>query len=162
MKKFTALALTLGLTLGAGDAFARSYGMAGCGLGSVIIGADGFLQIFAATTNGTFASQTFGITTGTSNCVRSGVVMADKEQEAFFESNYDELSGDIARGGGEHLEALSGLFGCSAEIRPVLFQQAQASYETIFPSERTTPIQALYLLKVTLSQDDRIAAACVL
>lgn len=161
MKKLPLLALALGLTLTTSAAYARSYGMAGCGLGSVIIGGDGFIQIFAATTNGTFASQTFGITTGTSNCVRSGVVLADKEQEAFFESNFSELESEIAQGGGEHLDALSGLFGCSAEVRPLLFQKAQASYETIFPSERTTPIQALYLLKVTLSQDDHLAAACV-
>src|SRR5580658_9609667 len=45
------------------------YGTAGCGLGSIVFGNKaGIVQIFAATTNGTFATQTFGITTGTSNC----------------------------------------------------------------------------------------------
>ena len=57
------------------------YGMAGCGLGSVVISDDGFLQVFAATTNGTSYSQSFGITSGTSNCVEKGVVKMDKQQE---------------------------------------------------------------------------------
>ncbi|MFN7453535.1 MAG: DUF3015 family protein, partial [Pseudobdellovibrionaceae bacterium] len=49
-------------------AMAKSYGDAGCGLGSVIFGNEkGFSQIFAATTNGTVGNQTFGISSGTSN-----------------------------------------------------------------------------------------------
>ena len=48
---------------------AAKYGPAGCGLGSLIFDADsGWTQIFAATTNGTSGNQTFGITSGTSNC----------------------------------------------------------------------------------------------
>src|SRR3569832_2714255 len=53
------------VTVGGG----RAYGSAGCGLGSIVFGSQpGFIQILAATTNGTFASQTFGITSGTSDC----------------------------------------------------------------------------------------------
>src|SRR5690348_10000976 len=45
------------------------YGVAGCGFGSMLFGKQpGFIQVLAATTNGTFGSQTFGISTGTSNC----------------------------------------------------------------------------------------------
>ena len=43
---------------------APKYGTAGCGLGSVIIKEAGFAQVVAATTNGIYANQTFGITTG--------------------------------------------------------------------------------------------------
>ncbi len=47
----------------------KGYGMAGCGLGSLAFGDDnGKIQIIAATTNGTSGTQTFGITSGTSNC----------------------------------------------------------------------------------------------
>src|SRR3954464_7446787 len=47
-----------------------TYGTAGCGLGSLVFGDQkGAIQILAATTNTTFGTQTFGITTGTSNCV---------------------------------------------------------------------------------------------
>ncbi|HYG66757.1 MAG TPA: DUF3015 family protein, partial [Anaeromyxobacteraceae bacterium] len=45
------------------------YGAAGCGLGSMAFGnTPGAVQILASTTNGLFGTQTFGITTGTSNC----------------------------------------------------------------------------------------------
>src|SRR5262245_21507042 len=58
------------------------YGMSGCGLGSILFGTDQnkVMQILAATSNGCFGSQTFGITSGTSNCVSGGVVKAEKEQ----------------------------------------------------------------------------------
>jgi len=58
----------------AGSAHAQPYGMAGCGLGSIAFGNDQtmFKQVLAATTNGTFGTQTFGITSGTSNCVSGG------------------------------------------------------------------------------------------
>src|SRR6266545_2071443 len=53
----------------ASTGFEPSYGLAGCGLGSMLIGSKpGIVQIFAATTNGSFGTQTFGITSGTSNC----------------------------------------------------------------------------------------------
>ena len=52
------------------SAWAGGYKSAGCGLGSMIIKDDGFVQVFAATTNATSGSQTFGITSGTSNCAR--------------------------------------------------------------------------------------------
>jgi hypothetical protein len=42
----------------------------GCGLGTIVFeGQNGLVsQTFAVTTNGTFGNQTFGITSGTSNC----------------------------------------------------------------------------------------------
>lgn len=162
MKK---LAATFAALLTAGTitaAHAAPYGMAGCGLGSVLLSSDGFIQIFAATTNGTSASQTFGITTGTSNCIRSGVVLADKEQEAFFEANFTELKRDVASGGGEYLSALTQLFSCEESASARVNEQAQKNYETVFPSESTTPRQALYVLKLQLSLDEEIAGACIL
>src|SRR5437868_47659 len=64
--------------------FAGGYGMAGCGLGSLLFGPvnEPFAQVLAATTNATFATQTFGITSGTSNCVSGGVIRAEREQAA--------------------------------------------------------------------------------
>ena len=47
----------------AGQGFEPTYGLAGCGLGSMLIGSKpGIVQIFASTTNGSFGTQTFGIT----------------------------------------------------------------------------------------------------
>ena len=47
----------------------QGYGMAGCGLGSILFGAKpGKIQILSGTTNGIYGNQTFGISSGTSNC----------------------------------------------------------------------------------------------
>lgn len=145
----------------AAPALAAPYGMAGCGLGSQIITSNGMMQTLAATTNGTSGSQTFGITTGTSNCVRSGVVLASKEQEAFFEANFDRIQMDIAQGGGEHLAALGAMFGCGEGVQAAMFALAQKSYEAVFPTATTTPAQALYALKITLAKDARVAGQCL-
>ncbi|NNE12716.1 MAG: DUF3015 family protein, partial [Ilumatobacter sp.] len=42
----------------------------------------------SSTTNGTFGTQTFGITTGTSNCNPAGLVKLEKEREEFAMKNY--------------------------------------------------------------------------
>lgn len=89
----------------------RPYGDAGCGLGSIILGGgSGFSQVFAATTNGTSYSQTFGITSGTSNCIDVAPGMASAR--SFSESNRTAMSKDIARGSGETIATLSTLGGC--------------------------------------------------
>ena len=51
----------------------KSYGTAGCGLGSLVFGDQpGIIQIVAATLNG-IGGQTFAITSGTSNCGEAAV-----------------------------------------------------------------------------------------
>ena len=151
----------------AGSAFdaapvqAQGYGSAGCGLGSMLFGdQDGMIQIFAATTNGLFASQTFGITSGTSNCVDSGIISQNSEQEAFFEMNYDDLRQDMAAGQGEHLAAMGSLLGCSAEVQGDLASFSQAHYEQVFPTDHTTANQALYSYKMQISQNETLASSC--
>lgn len=137
------------------------YGMAGCGLGSMLLGSDdGFMQVFAATTNGTFASQTFGISTGTSNCVERGVVTANKEQEAFFEMNFANIKSDMASGEGEYLAAVGSLFGCSETVEADLASFSQQNYSQIVPNQETTPVQALYSYKMAVSMDDTLAGSC--
>jgi hypothetical protein len=88
----------------------QGYGLAGCGLGSVVFGdKPGMVQIFGATTNGVSGNQTFGITSGTLNCGESGK-MAKTEQ--FVEVNKVALENDMARGQGETLQSLSQVLEC--------------------------------------------------
>ena len=143
-------------------AMAKNYGMAGCGLGSVLIEENGFMQVFAATTNGTFANQTFGITSGTSNCTADGLIVASKTQEAFFEANFANIQKDAASGQGEYLTAFADLMSCSESARPTINKIAQESYEKVFPTAKTTSAQALYLLKIQLSQNTQVANSCQL
>lgn len=154
-----AATMLAGLTLS--PAALADYGSAGCGLGSMIISSDTIImQLLAGTTNGTFASQTFGITFGTSNCTTSGLVRADREQEAFAEANLDALRRDMARGQGEYLVAFADLLECDATVQDDLFSFAQERYQATFPTEATTAQQALYGFKLQLSQDERFAGEC--
>ena len=86
------------------------YGLAGCGFGSLIFGPKpGPVQIVAATFNATSGSQTFGITTGTSNCGR-GLFQA--EQRNFLDNNLATLKKESAQGHGDTVVAYATLLGC--------------------------------------------------
>jgi hypothetical protein len=78
-----------------------------------------------ATTNGTFGSQTFGISFGTSGCTNDGQVMAARKPDMFVASTFENLSEDLARGQGEHLASLGTMMGVSVEHQPAFFSLAQ-------------------------------------
>src|SRR5437868_5113862 len=83
------------------------YGVAGCGLGSMVFGnQEGAMQVIAATLNST-GVQTFGITSGTSNCGHG--LFAKAEINSFIQSNSVALENDIARGQGETLSTLNNM-----------------------------------------------------
>lgn len=121
----------------AGSAFAaEGYGSAGCGLGSMILGSEpGFVQVFAATTNGTSGSQTFGITSGTSNCDKQAKFSSNERLNQFVKENMDNLAKDVAMGYGESLDSLAELMGVSADKRPAVYAKLQANFSNIFGSE---------------------------
>jgi hypothetical protein len=109
----------------------RGFGPAGCGLGSLIFEPNsGFTQIFAATTNGTFGSQTFGISSGTSNCTDTSG--GSDSAKAFVETNRTALAKDVARGQGETIESLSRLGGC-VDAHAV-GASLQRNFDKVFPS----------------------------
>ncbi len=105
----------------------KPYGMAGCGLGSQMMGKDGN-QILAATTNGT-GTQTFGISSGTSNCITASQQTAMIKN--FIEANYASLVTDMAKGQGDSVKTLSGFYGCDANI---FATEMKANYESITPA----------------------------
>jgi hypothetical protein len=113
-------------------AFAADYGSAGCGLGSLAFKENNWTQILAATTNGTFGSQTFGITFGTSNCNAKGMVKVAMAKESFIEANYKDLSRDVASGKGEYVTNLAALYGYTPENTWKFTQLLQKNHTTIF------------------------------
>lgn len=140
---------------------AQKFGMAGCGLGSLIFSGSGKgSQILASTTNGTAGSQTFGITSGTSNCTTEGTVTSEREQEVYAEVNLASLSQEMASGGGEYLAGMATLLGCERNIQPIFFDVAQASYERIFPSEKTSSTEMLQALKLEMRANAPLATGC--
>ncbi|NRA68007.1 MAG: DUF3015 family protein [Pseudobacteriovorax sp.] len=112
---------------------APGYGMAGCGLGSIVMGNRGG-QVSAATTNGSFTSQGFGITSGTSNCLTDDMMAAVNAQEKFVVDNLKILSKEMAQGQGETLDNFAYTFGCSKSSLPEFSVQMQSSYQEIFSS----------------------------
>jgi hypothetical protein len=95
-------------------------------LGSIVFGnQEGFMQVIAATVNGT-GVQTFGITSGTSNCGRG--LFAKAEVNSFIQSNAVALENDIARGQGETLSTLNNMLGCGADFGSTL----QNNYKQIY------------------------------
>jgi hypothetical protein len=113
---------------------AAKYGPAGCGLGSLIFDADsGWTQIFAATTNGSSGNQTFGITSGTSNC-DTGPKKASAKN--FVTANRVALAKDISRGKGETLTSLTELAGCKST--KAVGSKLRMSFKQIFRSSTVT------------------------
>ena len=89
----------------------QGYGMAGCGLGSIVFGQEpGMVQVVAATTNNWIVPQTFAISTGTSNCGASGKMQRASQ---FIEINKVALDNDLARGTGETITSLGQVMGCT-------------------------------------------------
>lgn len=153
----------------AAPASAANYGMAGCGLGSMVFGPKGDMgssigntkvsEVLAATTNGTFGSQTFGITTGTSNCTQGGMAMIEKEQELFAEVSYDEISREMAKGEGEYLTAFATVMGCSADVHSDFAAATKANYGKIF-AEQATASDIVSSVKSVLRSDAALAGSC--
>src|SRR5207302_7653255 len=131
-----------------------TYGLAGCGLGSMIFGDQkGAIQILAATTNTTFGSQTFGITSGTSNCVDSAA--PSKGAKIFIEGNREALAKDAARGSGETITTLSAVAGCkdAKAVGAVL----QKRFAQLFPGEKTPVEQVSENVLKELRADNSLA-----
>ncbi|KIH75539.1 Protein of unknown function [Geoalkalibacter ferrihydriticus] len=125
-------------------AFADPYGTAGCGLGSVLFkDQPGGVQIFAATTNGTFGNQTFGITTGTLNCGDPIWVTGSAEMKQFVAHNMDALAMDIAAGSGETLDAFAELMQVPADQRAEFAASLQQNFAQVFTSENVVMAEVI-------------------
>jgi hypothetical protein len=135
----------------------KKYGIAGCGLGSLVMGPTGN-QILAATTNNyTVPSQLFGITSGTSNCADDGIAMIDKEKEFFATANYESLKQEMAQGTGENLMAMASLFGCQSEA---FAASMKVHYGSIFPSAETDSDTMLVNMEAIIGNDSGLENAC--
>lgn len=119
------------------------YGMGGCGLGSILFGETESRggQILAATTNGVYGNNTFGMSSGTSNCVpeKSGSSAAVRaNMDKFVAANKESLANDIAKSNGETIVAISNIMGCKDSA--YLGAKLQARYESIFASKESATV----------------------
>lgn len=128
----------------------------GCGLGKLAWGEytqqkNIAPQVLMATTNGTFGSQTFGISFGTSGCTNDGKVMSEHKVMMFAGLNYESLSQEMAQGGGEHLASLATLMGVPAEQRSEFFSLTQDKYTTLIQTGEATPVAMLKALQEAMA-----------
>jgi hypothetical protein len=96
-------------------------------------------QVLMATTNGTFGSQTFGISTGTSGCTNDGKVWAEERTNVFVAETFDGLTAEIAKGEGEHLASLATMMGVPVEQHSEFFALTQERYEELVRAGDTSP-----------------------
>lgn len=88
-------------------------------------------QILMATTNGSFGTQTFGISTGTLGCSDNGQWWAEQKATMFAEVNADALAQEMAQGSGEHLASMATLLGVPQQQHGAFFAMAQARYASL-------------------------------
>ncbi len=135
-----------------------NYGMAGCGLGSMVAGPKR-AQLFAATTNGTASNQVWGISFGTSNCdAEVSQAFLQKEQENFVSVNYSSLQQEMAIGKGKKLEAFVSLLGCSDSIAFSAMAQKNHSYFFAVPKEQASKFVSRIQAKI--KTENHIAVGC--
>ncbi len=117
----------------------------GCGLGSMMIDNNESLisQTFAATLNGCFANQLFGMSSGTSNCDKPDSLVYNEKVNTFVADNMDNLATDIAKGQGEYLDTLATLMEVPSDQRPVLYSKLQNNFSAIYPTSEVSHTDVL-------------------
>jgi hypothetical protein len=128
--------------------------MAGCGLGYLLLSNkdnEQVTQILGATTNGTFGSQTFGISSGTSGCTQDGAVKLARATEVYAEVNLTSLRQEMAAGQGEYVSTFATLLGATDQTRPQMVRFFQTEYQVLFPSAETSSDEMLKTLSQKLA-----------
>jgi len=122
--------------LAGSSSFAYNYGMAGCGLGSLVFkDQPGKIQIASSLINYFIIPQTSAITTGSSNCSE---VSAEDVASHYIENNSDSLKKDISQGNGETLNGLLTLWGCDNVDQ--VGANLQSNYQQIYSTSNTVEV----------------------
>ncbi len=143
MKKLVVMLFAASMIMAVSDVFANN---AGCGFGTFIMkGQKGKLfEILAVTTNGTSASSTFAITSGTSG-YKEGSVIGVNIVETYVAQNMDNLATDIAKGDGEYLDTLAHLM--KVENKDGFKNTLHTNFNRIYKSKDITSKQVVSEIK---------------
>ncbi|MDP9132835.1 MAG: DUF3015 domain-containing protein [Nitrospirota bacterium] len=116
-------------------------------------------QVMMATTNGTFGSGTFGISSGTSGCTNDGQVMADQKTTLFALMNFENLTQEMAQGKGEHLASLASLMGIPDEQHGAFFALTQERYTALIQAGETSSVALVKALNDAVAKNPVLAHA---
>lgn len=165
MKKVLLLSVAVLFGMQAGLAMAANPDTGpGCGLGKLAWGdykgqKEIAPQVMMATTNGTFGSTTFGISSGTSGCTNDGKIMGDSKTVMFAEMNFDNLSQEMAQGHGEHLASLASLMGIPADKHNEFFAMTQERYTSLVKAGEASPVAMVKALNEAIEGHPVLAQA---
>jgi hypothetical protein len=139
-----------------GSAFANHYGMAGCGLGSLVFkDKPGKIQILASTTNDAVSPQTFALTSGTSGCVEGD---GAETAALYIRTNKEPLMTDVSRGTGETIVGLSQVLGCSNPNK--VGEVLQRNYDRIFANPDAASTEMLNSIGSALKENSETVGTC--
>ena len=156
MRSVTLLVLVGALLAGA-PALADSD--VGCGLGTQLWeGSSGTLpKLLAGTTNQWLGTQSFGISSATSNCSRGGVVTAEHRVKMFVAGNFDRVVREMAIGGGETLDSLAALLEIDDVDRVAFTDLGFRHFSELVPSLDTSAGELLSTLEELMQNDATLA-----
>ena len=151
MKKLIAGAILLG-------ASSMAFAQPGCGVGAMIWkGQSGVApHVLAATTNGTFGNQTFGMTSGTLGCEAAGGPLASGV-DYFIDENLDMIAMESATGEGETIDALAEMIGVQDADKRAFRLSLQGNFDTLFPSDETSSAQVYDAIVDVMAHNARLA-----
>lgn len=127
----------------------------GCGLGKELWreyhGTDAWgVQILISTTNNTVLPfQAFGITSQTMGCKNGGKFWAEEKANLFAAISFENLSQEMAQGGGEHLASMATLMGIPAEHQAEFFAVTQERYIALMNAGEASPVAMVKALNET-------------
>ncbi|MCC2640166.1 MAG: uncharacterized protein K0S45_579 [Nitrospira sp.] len=116
-------------------------------------------QVMMATTNGTFGSGTFGISSGTSGCTNDGQVWADQKTTMFALLNFENLTQEMAQGKGEHLASLASLMGIPDGQHAAFFALTQERYTAFTQAGETSSVALVKALNDAVAKNPVLAQA---
>lgn len=154
-KKFVFAALVAIAPFG----MAQAANNVGCGAGSILFeGQSGIApQVLAATTNGIFGNQTFGISSGTLGCSQGGTVSVPHKVAMFIDTNLDKLAYEMAVGEGETLASLASLIGVAEADQAAFFAATRTHFGDIISSEQASAADVTDALNRVLASDESLA-----
>ncbi len=132
----------------------------GCGLGQIgpfkknsIVSA-----VLRMTTNATFSSQLFGITSGTSGCSQHSIVKNEMLPIHYAEVNLDEIKMQMAQGNGEYLVTFADTLGCtSLEAKERFMPIAQSSFTEV---QTLNGVEMVQVMRNKISADQSLNTQC--
>jgi hypothetical protein len=97
-------------------------------------------------------------TSGRSWFTNDGLVRQGERVNAFAALNFENLTTDMALGGGEYLTSLGTLMGVPDDQRAAFFQLAQGQYSSLIHSGAATPANLLSALDRSLAEHGIVMA----